>query len=202
MELKRRGFLTGLGSLLLSPAIVKASSLMPLRGVVMLPAMTIPSWCPPGWAPASGHLVDRFQFPELHEWFKRTRQNGAHLSSQFRLPGSNFEMSTPGFNAPIKETMELHDGQRLEYLNGVSNPCNETIEVPLVAVKPMLRANGTVAQPGMTVNYMVNAEAIRASNPEANRIHEEIKKEMENRPRLSMEEVRKRLGWRSIKEVV
>ena len=197
MEVQRRSFLTGLGSLFLAPAVVKASSLMPLRGVVMLPAMTIPAWCPPGWVPATGHLVDRFQFPELHEWFKRTRQNGAHINSQFRLPGSNFD-----FNAPIKETMEVHDGQRLEYLNGLSNPCNETIEVPLVAVKPMLRANGTIAQPGMTINYVVNAEAIRASNPEANHIHEEIIKEMENHPRLTDEEVRKRLGWRSIKEVV
>ncbi len=51
MELKRRGFLAGLGSLLLMPAIVKADVLMPLRGVKMTPWIDIPSWCPSGFIP-------------------------------------------------------------------------------------------------------------------------------------------------------
>jgi hypothetical protein len=153
MLVQRRSFLAGLGSLFLAPAVVKASSLMPLRGEVMLPSMPIPSWCPPGWAPANGHLVDRFQFPELHAWFKRTRQNGAHLNGQFKLPGS--AMPT-----------EWYSGYQELRIDKLDNPCIETVEVPLIAVKPMVRTNGTMAQPGMMFNYVVNAEVLRAVNPD------------------------------------
>src|SRR5580700_6853973 len=158
MLVQRRSFLTGLGSLFFAPAVVKASSLMPLRGEVMLPSMTIPSWCPLGWAPVTGHLVDRFQFPELHAWFKRTRQNGAHLGGQFKLPGS---VRPPAWLSPY------HAPSFVDQLNRVdANPCIETVEVPWVSVKPMVRANGTVAQPGMMFNYTVNAEVLRASYAE------------------------------------
>jgi hypothetical protein len=168
MLVQRRSFLTGLGSLFLSPAIVKASSLMPLRGVVMLPAMTIPSWCPPGWAPANGHLVDRFQFPELHAWYQRTRQFEAIKGSQFHLPGNKEVFDW--YNGYQELTLDdPHYHNRPDYsdrLNRAANPCVETVEVPLIAVQPMRRANGTVAQPWMQANFVVNAEVIRASYAE------------------------------------
>jgi hypothetical protein len=158
MLMQRRSFLVGLGSLFVAPAVVKASSLMPLRGEVMLPSMTIPSWCPPGWAPANGHLVDHFQFPELHAWFKRTRQNGAHLGGQFKLPGGWHGWSQGAYDDGASYSDQLN--------RAVTNPCIETVSVPLIAVKPMARPNGTVAQPGMMFNYTVNAEVLRASYAE------------------------------------
>lgn len=141
----------------MAPAVCHASVLMPLRGEVMLPSMPIPAWCPAGWAPANGHLVDRFQFPELHDWFKRTRTNGAHLGGQFKLPGS-------------KEVFEWYDGYqklRIDSLSGPDSPYTETVEVPLIAVRPMLRPNGAVAQPGMQARYVVNAQLLCASHDEA-----------------------------------
>lgn len=38
----RRSFLLGLGSLIAAPAIVRASSLMPVRGIIM----DVPAWTP------------------------------------------------------------------------------------------------------------------------------------------------------------
>ena len=35
MQLSRRGFIGGLGALIAAPAIVRAASLMPVRGIVM-----------------------------------------------------------------------------------------------------------------------------------------------------------------------
>lgn len=35
MSLSRRGLLTGLGAIIAAPAIVRAASLMPVRGIVM-----------------------------------------------------------------------------------------------------------------------------------------------------------------------
>jgi hypothetical protein len=39
MKMTRRGLLTGLGAALAAPAIVRADILMPLRGIVMAPAI-------------------------------------------------------------------------------------------------------------------------------------------------------------------
>lgn len=41
LAVNRRSFLTGLGSLIAAPAIVRASSLMPVRGIVM-PTQSLP----------------------------------------------------------------------------------------------------------------------------------------------------------------
>lgn len=168
MMIKRRQFLVGLGALFASPAVCRASVLMPLRGEIMLPSMTIPPWCPPGWAPANGHLVDRFQFPELHAWFKRTRQHDAIKGGQFRLPDSTrannfkalrdyeaYRLSPEGFETPP-----------INWPSSVDLGLPEVVEVPLIAVKPMVRPNGTVAQPGMMANYVVNAQALMADRTE------------------------------------
>lgn len=152
----RRGFLIGLGALFAAPAVCHASSLMQIRGEVMLPSMTIPAWCPPGWAPANGHLVDGFQFPELHKWYQRTRQHDAINSSRFKLPHAEFKWFS-GYD-PIKFP---------------DSPHTDMAEVPLIAVTPQLRPNGTVAQPGMMANFVIDAEAVRAYYPEANRIRQE-----------------------------
>ena len=156
--IRRRSFLTGLGALFMAPAVCHASVLMPLRGEVMLPSMPIPAWCPAGWAPANGHLVDRFQFPELHKWYQRTRQQQAHLGGQFKLPGGWHDWSQGAY----EDSPNYADS-----LNKLANPCTETVEVPLIAVKSLVRPNGTVAQPGMMANYVVNADLLRASHDEA-----------------------------------
>jgi hypothetical protein len=157
--IKRRQFLVGLGALFAAPAVCNASSLMQIRGEVMLPSMAIPNWCPPGWVPAVGRTVDRFQFPELHAWYKRTRQNGAHLGNQFRLP----------YSQPSKWLAEW-ERHTLDFQISTGN-----LEVPIVSVKPMRRPSGQWAQPGMMINYVVNAEVLKADNPDANRIHQEAK---------------------------
>ena len=152
--IKRRQFLVGLGALFAAPAVCHASALMPLRGEVMLPSMAIPPWCPPGWAPANGHLVDRFQFPELHAWFKRTRQNGAHLGGQFRLPSGNYVWNNE-YQSWSEAARRLQP--EIEKLN--------TVEVPIISLIPMRRPSGQMAQPGMAINYVVNAKLVRADNP-------------------------------------
>lgn len=151
MLMQRRSFLAGLGSLFLSPAIVKASSLMPLRGVKMTPWIDIPSWCPSGFIPYDNSKLTKQQFPELHEWFKRCRRGAAHIADEFDLGGGAMaewlgDYQTPRLNDPRDYT--------------------ETVSVPLISIAKLKRANGSEAMPGMTVMHTLNPQAVMASNGE------------------------------------
>lgn len=53
----RRGFITGLATLIAAPAIVRVGSLMPVRGVVM-------EWVPYGESPVMGALRDLAEIEE------------------------------------------------------------------------------------------------------------------------------------------
>jgi len=65
MNVSRRGFLTGGAAVVLSaPAIVRASSLMPIR-VPRAFSLTVPTWCPPGFLPADGRTLPKDQYPGL-----------------------------------------------------------------------------------------------------------------------------------------
>jgi hypothetical protein len=166
--IKRRQFLVGLGALFAAPAVCHASSLMQIRGEAMLPSMAIPAWCPPGWVPANGHLVDRFQFPELHAWYQKTRQFEAIKGAQFHLPGNKevFDWYSGYQSITVDDPHYYNQPDYSDRLNLPNAHFTETVEVPLIAVKPMRRPNGTVAQPGMQAKYMVNAEVLRADRTE------------------------------------
>lgn len=70
MIIGRRGFVGGLLSLLASPAIVRAASLMPVKAIDL--GIMLPSWCPPGFVPKVGQTISASQFPGLFnktDWF-------------------------------------------------------------------------------------------------------------------------------------
>lgn len=131
--ISRRGVLAFLTGAVAAPLVVKADSLMKLRGVIMPQTfIDVPSWCPAGWIPADGRTISRFQFPELYEVFKHQRMYGAEAGDNFRLP-STFPM--------------------IEYnAYEVLNPTKDKI-VSLINVKLVYRANGTQCIPGMMVHY-------------------------------------------------
>ena len=69
MIMQRRSFLTGLGALFIAPAIVRASSLMPIKEY----APAIPSWCPEGWLPLDGREISKKFYPDLFAAHERLR---------------------------------------------------------------------------------------------------------------------------------
>jgi hypothetical protein len=154
MLMQRRSFLVGLGSLFVAPAVVKASSLMPLRGVKMTRWIDIPSWCPPGFIPYDNSKLTKQQFPELHDWFKRCRRGAAHLADEFDLGGGSVTEWYGGY-----EILKLKDPRA--FADGLS------VSVPLISIAKLKRANGSEAMPGMTVLHTVSPQVITASNEEA-----------------------------------
>lgn len=77
MNFNRRGFLSGLASLVAAPALVKADSLMKCAGV----RMAIPGWTliQPGLALADGAFFQREAFPQLFDVL------GSHRLPDFRI---------------------------------------------------------------------------------------------------------------------
>lgn len=69
MIIERRSFLKGISALFIAPAIVRASSLMPVHE--MMPG--VPDWCPDGWLPLDGRDIKKKFYPDLHAAYERLR---------------------------------------------------------------------------------------------------------------------------------
>lgn len=69
MIIERRSFLKGISALFIAPAIVRASSLMPVHE--MMPS--IPAWCPDGWLPLDGREIKKKFYPDLYSAYERMR---------------------------------------------------------------------------------------------------------------------------------
>lgn len=155
MELARRGFLVGIGSLVCMPAIAKVAPLMKIKGVSLTRWIDIPAWCPSGFIPFDNSRLTKQQFPDLHAWFKRCRQGGAHLGDDFTL------------NGPLKDECHM-SYETVQFYSAAKEPLlsnNETFQVTLISTQPLKRANGTVAWPGMIHRYRVNAPVLKAESP-------------------------------------
>lgn len=77
----RRGFITGLASLVAAPAIVKAEFIMPARSIARLDD----AWCPVGMIPCDGRVLSRAAYRGLFEVIGTTFGAGdAHKT--FNLP--------------------------------------------------------------------------------------------------------------------
>lgn len=126
------------------PAIAQVSNLMQIRGRVMLSSIPIPDWCPAGWVPANGALVDRFQFPELFDQMYDGRKAAAFLkeakTGEFRLP----------FSSPIWEPNWSE---------------NAKVRLPIVAVEPQRWPNGRLAAPGFTAWVSLPGDQVGAEHP-------------------------------------
>jgi|SRR5882672_5135047 len=142
--INRRSFFSGLVAAVAAPLVVKAEMLMPLRGVKLLPDIDIPSWCPPGWVPADGRLVSKFQFPELHKWFAKTREYGAHGSENFRLPDMRGMVGMTGYSG--YETLEVQFATRPN--------------VQIISVGDMRWPNGRLSPPGIISSLFIRDEDV------------------------------------------
>jgi hypothetical protein len=143
VEVVRRDFLFDVASsIILAPAVVKARSLALVRGVKMTPWVDIPSWCPPGFIPYDNSKLTKQQFPELHAWFKRCRQGGAHLSDDFALHGT-----------PIDKVLKVAG------LTGNESDI-ECLPVTLVSTQRLKRSNGSIMQAGASHVYWVSVSAL------------------------------------------
>jgi hypothetical protein len=67
--IERRSFLKGLSALFIAPAIVRASSLMPVHEM----ALGVPDWCPLGWLPLDGREIKKKFYPDLYRAYERMR---------------------------------------------------------------------------------------------------------------------------------
>jgi hypothetical protein len=147
--ISRRGVLTGL---IAAPLVAKTGILMPLRGDKLpgvVQDIVIPDWCPPGWVPADGWTVSKYQFPELHAWMAKVRQGGAERSANFSLPVS-------GHNMKWYTSYEASDS--LDDRFQVKRRPFDT--VTLVSTVPMRRPSGQLCQPGMLCSYQIIPGAV------------------------------------------
>jgi hypothetical protein len=67
MIIERRSFLKSLSALFIAPAIVRASSLMPVHEMMQ----SVPDWCPDGWLPLDGREIKKKFYPDLYRSYER-----------------------------------------------------------------------------------------------------------------------------------
>lgn len=89
MLTSRRSFL---GGLIASPAVVAATSLMPVRGFKLY---VPPAWCPPGWVPLDGQTFAREQYPVLWEAVKGHLPRYVGLPHLIKVDHSAWQVDSP-----------------------------------------------------------------------------------------------------------
>lgn len=126
MIIERRSLLKGLGLLFVAPAIVKASSLMPVRE--MMPS--VPSWCPDGWLPLDGREIKKKFYPDLYAAYER-----------MRFPMQLANQQKFGSMAPFES-----------FGSGTILPPQYAT---IVSAKDFRRSNGVIARAGQTISIML-----------------------------------------------
>jgi hypothetical protein len=152
----RRGFVGGLLSLLASPAVARAASLMPVSAANL--GIVLPPWCPPGFVPEVGQMVKAAQLPGLFkktDWF-------------YPLYFGRKEARLP-YNVVRPEPMQGHPRAYSHVDNLTRLPVaklESRVCVGLVATAPQTSANGRVLRPGWRTNILVSPEDFAKSYPD------------------------------------